>query len=291
VKKSTDFEKIAHLIPLRVTDDLSTHEAQLVDETARYDEKSRAAVQSYQHLMGVLQEAAFTPLRQESSVIRGERSLWDRIEPQLGPVAKPRPSLLERIPTGYLAIACGLLICVTALTEFGGPLHQALPVAVTQGWGQGGVQTIGNEPGAGLRPIVPGNVNVRVNLAVPIAGESISIPKLGLVVTRVERVIQRVVGLADMNAVLITDVQAGSVAEKAGLHKGDCLVGVDGQKIYAPLHALEVLDKQLADGEAPFEVIRGGQKISVPVNVKTESDQSARVPSLFLGEHDISLSV
>jgi hypothetical protein len=289
VKKSTDFEKIAHLIPLRVTDDLSTQEAQSVDETTRYDEKSRLELQSYQRLMGVLQEAATSPLRGESSVSRGDKSLWDRIEPQLGPVAKPQPSWFERVPTGYLAIACGLLICVTALTEFGGPLHQALPVVVTQGWGQGGVQTVGNDASGPLRPLVPGNVNVRFNVAVPIAGESISIPKLGLVVTRVERVIQRITGLADMNAVLITDVTAGSLAEKAGLRKGDCLVGVGDQRIYAPLHAVEVLEKQMADGEASFEVIRSGQKISVPVH--SAGPGTLPQSSLLSSESDLGLSV
>jgi hypothetical protein len=291
VKKSTDFEKIAHLIPLRITDDLSTEEAKQVDETVRYDEKSRSELHSFQHIMGVLQEAASAPIKNESSVVRGESSLWERLEPRLGPVVRPRPSLYERIPTGYLAIAAGLLMCVTALTEFGAPLHRALPVAMTQGWAQGNVQTVGNDPAGGV-PVVTNNpnVNLRVNVAVPIAGESIGIPALGLVVTRVERVVQRVTGLQDLNAVLITEVAPNSFADRCGLKKGDCLIRVGQQRIYAPLHAVEVLNAELVDGKASFEVIRGGQKVSVATDEKTDKDQSLRIPEGSTPEVDLGLS-
>jgi hypothetical protein len=292
VKKSTDFEKIAHLIPLRVTDDLSTEEAKQVDETIRYDDQSRSELHSFQQIMGVLQGAASSSMRNESSVVRGESSLWDRIEPRLGPVVRPKPSLYERIPTGYLAIAAGLLMCVTALTEFGAPLHRALPVAMTQGWRQGNVQTVASETAVGGVPVAASNpnVNVRVNVAVPIAGESIGIPALGLVVTRVERVVQRVMGLQDLNAVLITEVAPNSFADRCGFKKGDCLVRVDQQRIYAPLHAVEVLNAELADGKASFEVIRAGQKVSVAADEKTDHDQSLRIPDESTPAIDLRLS-
>lgn len=277
-KKSSDFDKISHLIPLRVTEDLTVDEVKAVDETARYDEQSRSELDAFTKSLSILHEAASTPLPEESSVVRGEGSLWDRIEPQLGPAGKRRPQVSDWMPTRYLAAACVGLLCLTGLSEF-----RRFAPDMGGGLGQRPVQTV-NLPelttvNGNQQAVAPQGIPIQIHVSLPIAGESIIVTELGIVVTRIERLMQHKLGLPDQNGVVITHVVPHSWADKAGLKPGDCITAIDGKSVYAPKHTVEVLNSEMHDEVGNFSLIRNRQKVEVTVHCKKKlNDEGTPVP-------------
>lgn len=256
-RRNSEFEKISKLIPLRVTGDLTVEEARLVDEAVRYDERSRKELESYSRAVAVLQEAGSQPAPCESPIARGEGgSLWDRIEPQLGPAGRMRPRGLERVPTRYMAAACIALLFVAAANE---TRRAVVPGAILP---NANFQFAGNSGGASQAP--SGRTGQRVQLQIPIPaefvralmGEQMAIPEAGVVVVRIDRIIQKQLHLPDLNGVVVVQVQEGSLGHRSGLRIGDCIVAVNGQSVYAPRHLRELLSKPPADGDFRFDLIR-----------------------------------
>ena len=259
-KKSSDYEKISHLIPLRVTEDLTVDESKSVDETARYDEQSRSELQAFSRTISVLHEAASTPLPEESDVVRGEGSLWDRIEPRLGPAGKHRSRGMEWLPTRYMVAACFGLFFLTGLSE----TKRFLPSGFGNWGGDSGVNTV-SLPGPTTS--VPHAQGLQV-VVLPISGESILVTELGMMITRIERLMQHKLGLPDQNGVVVTRVVPNSWADKAGIKPGDCIISVDKKSVYAPRHTVEVLFVEMQDETANFRMIRNHQMIEVTVHWK-----------------------
>jgi hypothetical protein len=256
-KRNSEFDKIAKLIPLRVTGDLTVDEARSVDEAARYDERSRKELESYTRAIAVLHEAASQPAPCESPIARGEGgSLWERIEPQLGPAGRMRPRGIEWIPTRYMAAACLALVVFAAAKE---TRQAVLPGPIAP---NGNVQFAGNSSGGAVA--APRRAGQRVQLQIPIPaefvralmGEQMAIPEAGVVVVRIDRIIQKQLHLPDLNGVVVVQVQEGSLGHRSGLRIGDCIVAVNGQSVYAPRHLRELLSKPPADGEFRFDLIR-----------------------------------
>jgi len=277
-KKSSDFDKISHLIPLRVTADLTVDEVKAVDETARYDEQSRSELDAFTKSLSILHEAAAAPLPQESPVVRGEGSLWDRIEPQLGPAGKRRPQVSDWMPTRYLAAACVGLFCLTGLSEV-----RRMAPNMGNGLGFAPVQTVGMQDAPQFEPnqqAAPSRAtSIQIQVVLPIPGESIMITELGMIVTRIERLMQHKLGLPDQNGVVVTEIVPHSWADKAGLKPGDVITSIDGKSVYAPKHTVEVLSTEMQDEVANFSLIRHHQRIEVTVHWKKKlNDEGAPVP-------------
>lgn len=259
-KRNHDYDRVAHLIPLRVTGDVNVDEAKSVDEAVRYDDKSRSELDSYSKALNVLHEAASLPVPGESPIVRGDGgSLWDRIEPQLGPAGRMRPTGFDRVPTRYLAAACVALVFVTAANEsrkivpgvaqFG----NVIPVERSLG-------TQGNPAVTGQR-IPQGQITVPADFVRYLMGERMEIPEAGIVVARPDRISQKQLGLPDLNGVIVGAVQEGSLGQKAGLLPGDFIFRVNGKSVYAPRHLRELVIEAKAEGEPRFERIRHRESV------------------------------
>jgi len=73
------------------------------------------------------------------------------------------------------------------------------------------------------------------------------------------------------NQVVAVHVTAGSPGEKAGIHKGDVLVSIEGVKIERASDATEVLTRLGAWQKAEYQIVHGG--VQVPANVITEETE------------------
>jgi hypothetical protein len=264
-KKSSDYDKISHLIPLRVTEDLTVDESKSVDETARYDEQSRSELHAFSRTISVLHEAASAPLPEESDVVRGEGSLWDRIEPRLGPAGKHRSRSMEWLPTRYMVAACLGLFFLTGLSE----TKRFLPSGFGNWGGDSAISTVGL-PGAmtSAPHRQQGHVQGIQVVVLPIPGESLLVTELGMMICRIERLMQHKLGLPDQNGVVVTQVVPNSWADKAGIKPGDCIISVDKKSVYAPRHTVEVLAVEMQDETANFMMIRNHQRVEVTVRWK-----------------------
>ncbi|HEU0165791.1 MAG TPA: RIP metalloprotease RseP, partial [Thermomicrobiales bacterium] len=104
-------------------------------------------------------------------------------------------------------------------------------------------------------------------------------------------------GEAIVSGIHFTDVDQGSVAEKAGLKHGDTLVSVDGVSIEAAQQGTSLL--QNSQGKTvPIVVKRGGKDVSLSLPVPTLSllltavakDSPAADAGLFGGDHVVSVN-
>ncbi|WP_323004964.1 S1C family serine protease [Pseudorhodobacter sp.] len=87
-------------------------------------------------------------------------------------------------------------------------------------------------------------------------------PKLGLQLRPVTREIAAALGM-EPKGVLIDRVYPGALAESAGLHAGDILVGAAGRDLETAGDLAFAIDAALGAGQMALRVIRGGQEIAV----------------------------
>jgi len=67
--------------------------------------------------------------------------------------------------------------------------------------------------------------------------------------------------------VLVTDVQADTPAEKAGLEAGDVIVEFAGKAVAKPQELQGVVEQAAIDQEHPLVVVRDGKRVELQVNV------------------------
>ena len=91
--------------------------------------------------------------------------------------------------------------------------------------------------------------------------------RLGVAIAppRVARRLRRAVGLPERDGLLVRAVEDGSAADRAGIERGDLLVGA-GERALDHVDSLyEALDAARADGKLELTVVRGTEERAVPV--------------------------
>lgn len=119
----------------------------------------------------------------------------------------------------------------------------------------------------GLILAIPADPALRERIELLARGEAPSRVRLGVAVAppRVARRLRRAVGLPERDGVLVRAVQDGSAAERAGIERGDLIVGAEGREIERVDGLYEALDA--ARGGRPLElsVLRGSDERTVTV--------------------------
>ncbi len=103
------------------------------------------------------------------------------------------------------------------------------------------------------------------------------LPKLGLRARPVDRQLAEVLGVAP-TGLLVDEVEAAGLAERAGLLPGDILVAVGGQPIDKPGDLPFALEAAQEAGSADLAVMRAGQMLlfTLPLEVAEEENLSLR---------------
>jgi serine protease Do len=98
-------------------------------------------------------------------------------------------------------------------------------------------------------------------------GEAPNRVRLGVAIAppRVARRLRRAVGLPERDGVLIRAVEEGSAAERAGLERGDLIVGAGGRQIDGVDVLYEALDAARADSALELTILRGADERTVSV--------------------------
>jgi serine protease Do len=113
----------------------------------------------------------------------------------------------------------------------------------------------GAAPGA---PVPPGPPSQRGAVGAPV---------LGVAVQDVSGQFAGYLKVPDGQGVLITDVQAGSAAEKGGLHAGDVIIAVDGQRVRNAGELRAQVRRSNETRTAALRVIRNGAETTVNVEI------------------------
>ncbi len=71
---------------------------------------------------------------------------------------------------------------------------------------------------------------------------------------------RQAVGLSDTPGLLISDVESGSIADQAGLARGDLIVAVDGIPVVSTVTLSDVIERSTDDQRLKITVLRGDTK-------------------------------
>lgn len=240
-----DSDDIRYLLPLRVSDDLTVEEAALVDQCIRMDEGAKAEFDSYARCMELLRDTGAQPLPVDT-----RPSLWDRIEPRLGPAGRMRRHRPQWISTRTLMVACASLAIV------------AIYVGAPPRLGQ-------DEPDMKARQL-----DVGVNL--PLRGVALQVLD--------DKMMERL-HLKQKQGVLVADVEEGSPADRAGILDQDVILSIDGDAVNSIEEFAEMASRMQPGTVVRLEIIRKGERIvrefKVPDN---QSYWRQPQPSIYLFE-------
>jgi serine protease Do len=122
-----------------------------------------------------------------------------------------------------------------------------------------------NRLGEGFYLAIPADAALRERVDALGRGEVPSRRRLGVAVAppHVARRLRRAVGLPPVDGLLVRDVEAGSLADRAGLRQGDVLTALAGRLIADPDDLVDALSAT----EMPFEltIVRGADERTVRV--------------------------
>ena len=129
---------------------------------------------------------------------------------------------------------------------------------------------------------------VPVNIVKRVAGDlidfgSVKRAMLGITMQPIDKKIQEELKLNSMNGVYIYEVTKGSAAEEAGLHKGDVIIAIDGQKITDGASVQEKVNSFHPGDKAVITYIRDGKENTAEVTFHAAATQN--------GETDVDGSV
>jgi serine protease Do len=120
-----------------------------------------------------------------------------------------------------------------------------------------------NRIGEGFYLAIAADAALRTRIDALGRGEAPARRRLGVAVApaHVARRLRRAVGLPPVDGLLVRDVEAGSLADAAGVREGDVLTAVAGRPIADPDDLLDAL----AELEPPFEltIVRGADEVTV----------------------------
>lgn len=124
-----------------------------------------------------------------------------------------------------------------------------------------------NRLGEGFYAALPADEELQRRVDALSRGESPARPHLGvgLVPGRAARHIRRAAGLPDRDGVLIQEVQGDSPADKAGLRRGDLVVGALGVPVTTIDDLYQAIDGLGAGASLALTVVRGTEELAVGV--------------------------
>jgi hypothetical protein len=125
--------------------------------------------------------------------------------------------------------------------------------------------------GARARPIAPGNViTVQPSAVDPFGGVVGTTPPrvmIGITLESPDESLARHLGVAATDATVVASVTPDLPAAKAGIKQYDVIVAVDGVRPAGPRVVREVLAKKEPGQTVKFEILSGGEKKAVGVDV------------------------
>lgn len=121
----------------------------------------------------------------------------------------------------------------------------------------------------GLILAIPADATVRERVDALGRGEPPRTARLGVAIAppRVARRLRRAVGLPERDGVLVRAVEDDSPAARAGLERGDLIVGAAGRELERIDVLYDALDQARAGGSLELRIVRGTEERTVEVSV------------------------
>ncbi|MEW6046202.1 MAG: trypsin-like peptidase domain-containing protein [Bacillota bacterium] len=138
-----------------------------------------------------------------------------------------------------------------------------------------GINTAVNTEGQNIGFAIPVNEAKRVlEDLISQAGKPSARPYIGVTLEEIDSRLARYLGLPDTNGALISTVQRGSPADKAGLRVYDVIRRMGEQEITSVDDVFNALDRYRPGDEVLFQIFRDGRILTVPVKMGERPPES-----------------
>ncbi len=149
-----------------------------------------------------------------------------------------------------------------------------------------GINTAIVSGGQGIGFAIPINLAKEVFLQLHDKG-SVTRGWLGVAIQSISPDLLKAFNLEDNQGALVADVMSDGPAAKAGLQRGDVIVGFNGNKVQDSTELPRLVAAIAPGTKVQVEVVRGGKKMMVPVTLGTlpeEKEASAKSQPADVGE-------
>jgi serine protease Do len=130
--------------------------------------------------------------------------------------------------------------------------------------------------------------NIGIGFAIPINMAKDILPQLkegkvvrgwlGVMIQEVTPDLKEKLGLSDADGALVADVTSGGPAEKAGIQRGDVIVGFNGKEIKEMKELPFLVASSPVGSEAKVDIVRNGKPMSVTVTLGRLTDEEEGAP-------------
>ena len=93
---------------------------------------------------------------------------------------------------------------------------------------------------------------------------------LGVMIQPVTHQLAEQFGVKSRQGVVVSNVQEGTPAEKAGLEAGDVIVEFEGEQVASPQHLQGLVEQAPIGGKSELVVVRDGKRVKLSVTVKEQ---------------------
>jgi len=130
--------------------------------------------------------------------------------------------------------------------------------------------------------------NIGIGFAIPINMAKDILPQLkegkvvrgwlGVMIQEVTPELKEKLGLSDVHGALVADVTGGGPAEKAGIKRGDVIVGFNGKEIKEMKELPFLVASSPVGSEADVDIVRNGKPMTVTVTLGKLTDEEEGAP-------------
>jgi len=142
-----------------------------------------------------------------------------------------------------------------------------------------GINTAIISGGQGIGFAIPINLAKEVLLQLHTKG-SVTRGWLGVAIQRISPDLLKAFNLEDTHGALVSDVMADGPAAKAGLQRGDVIIGFQGNKVQDSTELPRMVAAIAPGTKVQVEVLRGGKKMTIPVTLGTLTDDKEAAAKL-----------
>lgn len=154
-----------------------------------------------------------------------------------------------------------------------------------------GINTAIVPQGQGIGFAIPSNM--ALNILGQLSGEGkVTRGWLGVAIQQLSPELMQAFKLEDNRGALIADVTADSPAKKAGLKRGDIIIGFNGEKVHESSELPRLVATMPPGTQATVDIIREGKNLSVPVVLgMLEEDEARAAATPKPSEVEVSLGL
>ena len=114
---------------------------------------------------------------------------------------------------------------------------------------------------------------------------------MGVAIQQISPDLLKAFNLTDTHGALVADVMSDGPAAKAGLQRGDVIVGFNGHTVQESTELPRMVAAMAPGMKVSVEILRGGKKLTIPITLGTLAEEKAASAKLQTPDVEESLGL